>query len=82
MTAGDWGDTGRRAFGWSIAPEDGDGPQFLLYVNAHDFDLIATPPERRWEVVLDSSGDSASRATKVDFDALPLPGRSFILLRS
>jgi len=81
MGESEWQDAGRRAFGWSIGAENGDGPRFLLYVNAHDFDLKAIVPEGHWHVVLDSTSD-APHATKKEPDALALPGRSFILLRS
>jgi glycogen operon protein len=87
MTESDWQDAGRRAFGWAIPRYGEDGPEFVLYVNAHDFDLVAhlpvTLPEGRWDVVLESASAAVpERAATPESGAFALPGRSFILLRS
>jgi isoamylase len=81
MGEAEWQDAGRRAFGWMIGSEDGEDSAFLLYVNAHDFDLNAIVPEGHWHVVLDSTSDAPLGSKKAN-DTLALPGRSFTLLRS
>jgi glycogen operon protein len=85
MGEDDWADAGRRALGCVFVPEGGDGPSFLLYMNAHDFALTAHLPDAEfgWERVLDSTWDGdRERIAPAATAALEVAAHSFVALRS
>ncbi len=88
MNEGDWFDGSRRAIGLLFgdekpAPED---PCLLLFLNAHDYEIVLTLPERppRWELLLDTAGNPRGNVDEpIAMEAThALQSRSLVLFRS
>ncbi|MCE4555187.1 glycogen debranching protein GlgX [Roseateles cellulosilyticus] len=80
MTPNDWHDAGQRAFGAQLREAGAAAPRLMIVFNPDAEPLPCLLCNGPWQLVLDSSGESAAPLI-LPGQPLSVPGRSLVVLR-
>jgi glycogen operon protein len=80
MTPHDWHDAGQRAFGAQLREADAGAPRLMIVFNPDAAPLPFLLCHGPWQLILDSSGESAAPLV-LPGQPLNVPARSLVVLR-